>query len=438
MALVLVHLSDIHFQKRRIDGGYDVDQDVRNELELDLEVMRRDVGVATGVVVTGDIAFAADAKEYEAAVTWLARICDVLGCPGAAVWTVPGNHDVDRAIIDRSETVQALHDRLRADVARLERIQRDAIGAKALFEPVAAYNDFAAKYTCEVGPERLAWHADLPLNDGSRLRLCGLNSALASSRRDDEDPKKLVVGDVSHALQRAPGVAYVSLCHHPPDWLVDHDAVEDLLNARATLQLFGHKHTQRLQRINDALRVTAGAVHPDRAEKRWEPRYNVIWCAVRTEGAQRFLDTTVHARVWHDGSRRFGADTVEPLAGRMIPLPLAPWTPPPAPPAPAHPGVAPIAPAGPVPEAETSPPPRVPAMDPDRRLTYRFLTLPFHVRVELANVMDLLQDEDKGVPDRVLFQRLFKRAAERGLLARLWTEVESRHAVPAGEPNPYA
>jgi hypothetical protein len=74
MALVLVHLSDIHFQKRRIDGGYDVDQDVRNELELDLGVMRGEVGVPAGVVLTGDIAFAADAKEYEAAVTWLARI----------------------------------------------------------------------------------------------------------------------------------------------------------------------------------------------------------------------------------------------------------------------------------------------------------------------------------------------------------------------------
>ncbi len=119
MALVLVHLSDIHFQRRRIDGGYDVDQDVRNELELDLGVMRHEVGVATGVIVTGDIAFAGDAKEYEAAIAWLARICGVLECPGAAVWTVPGNHDVDRTVIDRSETVQALHERLRADVAKL-------------------------------------------------------------------------------------------------------------------------------------------------------------------------------------------------------------------------------------------------------------------------------------------------------------------------------
>ncbi len=77
-------------------------------------------------------------------------------------------------------------------------------------------------------------------------------------------------------------------------------------------------------------------------------------------------------------------------------------------------------------------------MNPDRRLTYRFLTLPFHVRVELANTMDLLQDDDKGVPDRVLFQRIFKRAAERGLLPRLWMEVEGRHSLPAPEPNPYA
>lgn len=436
MTLVLVHLSDIHFRKRRISGSYDVDDDVRNELELDLRVMRERAGVATGVVVTGDVAFAADPKEYEAAVTWLARICDVLGCPGAAVWTVPGNHDVNRKIVDQSETIQALHERLRTDVARLERIQRDAVGAKALFEPLAAYNEFAAKYECELAPERLGWSADLPLNDGSRLRLCGLNSALASSGYDDKHPKQLVLGDVSHVLKREPGVAYVSLCHHPPDWLLDHDAFDDLLAARTTMQLFGHKHTQRLRRVNDALRITAGAVHPDRDEKRWEPRYNVICCTVRTEGRARFLDTTVHARVWNEAARRFAADTAEALAGRIIALPLEPWTPPPTPVAPVDSNPNPALPPAPVPDAVTSPLPRVPAMDPDRRLTYRFLTLPFHVRVELANTLGLLQDDDKAASDRVLFQRIFKRAAERGLLAQLWSEVEQRHGAPA-DPNPY-
>jgi len=438
MTLVLVHLSDIHFQKRRLDGGYDVDRDVRNELELDLGVMRSELGPATGVVVTGDVAFAADPKEYEAAATWLTTICEILGCPDEAVWTVPGNHDVDRSVIDRSETVQALHQRLRDDVGRLERIQRDAIGGKAIFEPLAPYNDFAEKYESDFGPDRLAWHKNLPLNDGSCLRLCGLNSALASSRRDDTNPRELVVGDVSHALQRAPGVTYMSLCHHPPDWLIDHGQVEDLLNARVTLQLFGHKHTQRLQRINDALRITAGAVHPDRAEKRWEPRYNVICCTARTEGSERFLDTLVNARVWNEAKRRFCADTTESLAGRIVALPLERWVPP-------SPAAASLARAGsastPSPGSPVSgdPPsqPKVPAMDPDRRLTYRFLTLPFHVRVDLASTLGLLQDDDKGVPDRMLFQRLFRRAAERNQLARLWEEVERRHGAPTDEPNPY-
>lgn len=77
-------------------------------------------------------------------------------------------------------------------------------------------------------------------------------------------------------------------------------------------------------------------------------------------------------------------------------------------------------------------------MGPARKLTYRFLTLPYHVRLELANTLELLNDDDNRVTDRVLFQRVFRRAKEQHRLGQLWEAVENRHGAPDTEPNPYS
>jgi hypothetical protein len=432
--LVFVHLSDVHFQKRRVDGTYDLDVEIRNELEQDLrEFVPTISNAVAGVIVTGDIAWAADPREFAAAEQWLAKICGLVHCRQEAVWTTPGNHDVDRCnVIEKSPLVQLVQGDLRASPARLEALQQDASASATLFAPLAAYNDFAGVYKCDFGPDRLVWQQDLPLNDGSILRLCGLNSTLTSCKMDDAG-QRLVLGDMSHAILREPGVALATLCHHPPDWLLDHDPVTSLLNTRTSLQLFGHKHMQRIERVNNSLVLTAGAVHPDRKERAWEPRYNVLSCLIRTSGATRALEVIVHARVWSKASRKFTADTTDPLAGTPISLPLDAWTPPVItvlPPA-ADNGTAVGAPTAPR-DVE-----RQPAMDPARRLTYRFLTLPFHERIAIANSLALLRDEDKGVPDRVLFERFFRRARDQGKLERLWVEVEGRHGEQSEGPNPY-
>jgi hypothetical protein len=67
----------------------------------------------------------------------------------------------------------------------------------------------------------------------------------------------------------------------------------------------------------------------------------------------------------------------------------------------------------------------------ERRLTYRFLTLPFRHQIAIANSLNLLTDEDQALSDEPLFHELFKRATAAGLLAKLWDETEKRHADPA-------
>ena len=73
-----------------------------------------------------------------------------------------------------------------------------------------------------------------------------------------------------------------------------------------------------------------------------------------------------------------------------------------------------------------------------RQLAYRFLTLPYHVRIEVATSLGLIKDEDKGVADRILFERFFFRASEGRELELLWREVEERHGGAATiDGNPY-
>jgi len=75
--------------------------------------------------------------------------------------------------------------------------------------------------------------------------------------------------------------------------------------------------------------------------------------------------------------------------------------------------------------------------NPPRRLAYHFLDLPYHVQMEIAQALHLLQDEDRDQLDDELFRRFFRRAAGSGKLSDLWSEVEKRH--PDGEPekNPF-
>ena len=78
-------------------------------------------------------------------------------------------------------------------------------------------------------------------------------------------------------------------------------------------------------------------------------------------------------------------------------------------------------------------------MDPARALTYRFLTLPYHASLAIAQKLHLLHDEDRIVQDEdaELCKRLFRRARESNILGQLWDEVESYHGDGRHQPNPF-
>ncbi|MFO0578927.1 MAG: metallophosphoesterase [Polyangia bacterium] len=433
--LVLVHLSDIHFTGSSGTSVHDLDAEVRNELLRDAAIVTKELGSATGVLVTGDIAFSGQRAEYERAALWLREFCRAISCPDESVWVVPGNHDVDRKIAN-SKITKTLHESIRVKQGpaidkELREILTDEQSASALLAPLAEYNAFAARFQCSVSATKPYWERDLVLPCGTRIRLRGLCSVLVSNQHDAKN--NIVLGQAQVNVHRVDGVEYLTLCHHPPDWLQDHDTVVSHLESKVRMQLFGHKHSQRVQEINKTLRVTAGAMHPERDESNWEPMYNVIEIS-RLDDQQ--LGVRLFQRRWHKDNHHFLADqardTNQPYhsyAWQGCPRP--PRKEPHAVEAPKVTAadsamLAAVAAKTAAKDIDAMPPPNH-----ERRLTFRFLTLPFRHQIAIANSLNVLTDEDRALSDEALFRELFRRAAAKGLLGKLWEETEKRHADPA-------
>jgi hypothetical protein len=86
------------------------------------------------------------------------------------------------------------------------------------------------------------------------------------------------------------------LCHHPPKWFSDSTEAENLIDARAKLQFFGHEHNQRCSRPPEYMRFHAGAVNPERDAAGWQPGYNLVDLHVEGKGSERTLKIEAHMR----------------------------------------------------------------------------------------------------------------------------------------------
>lgn len=437
--LVLVHLSDIHFTDSS-GNVHDVDQNVRDELLRDVAGMTKQLGAATGVLVTGDIAFSGKKEEYQHAADWLQKVCDAVGCEEQNVSVVPGNHDVDRRFAGDLIT-KMLHQSIRgldgpAIDSKLREFFSNSQSANALLAPLAEYNAFAQRYGCSVSAKEPYWQRDLVLACGTIIRLRGLCSAYVSNAEDDKG--KMILGTAYAGVPRDNGVLHVTLCHHPPEWLRDQDPVEDHLKSKVHIQLFGHKHAQRVDVINDKVRLVAGAMHPERRELAWLPTYNVLEIE-RRDGEH--IGLRLFQRRWHQPETCFVADRNPNNGDEHRDFKWAGYprsihaieSPRPASLSKVDQQVAPpqVVPAPPAPDAE-----RGTDSETKHRLTFRFLTLSTLDRYEIALKLGLLREGDESLPPNTLFLEVFQRAVDARLLAELWDETEQRHDDPA-RINPF-
>lgn len=454
-SLKFIHLSDIHFHFKISGEHYDLDGVIRHELVLDAEQISHEMGSTNGILVSGDIAFSGNPKEYDTAYKWLDELCQKTNCSLSNVWTVPGNHDIDRSKIKDSPISQMLRKELRqTPIANLNGKIRtyleNAESRKTLFDPLENYNSFATRFGCCSTAEPLYWTHDLTLNDGSTLRLWGMNSAVISDADDSDtqETNKLILSNFQTNFLRDNAVVHLTMCHHPLEWLRDKNEIEDWFDQHARIQLFGHRHVQRIRPISDNIRIAAGAVHPERGESDWEPRYNFITMEVRRdEQGRRMLHVTINPRVWNDTAKKF---LVDQLGVHERDLPLGNWQ------------SAPIVGAENDVEAlldieelsvvlaaiqpdlleieKSEPHKEVSILNAGEKLTSRYLSLPHNLQMQIALKLELSGDDDASLSDTELYRRYFKRAKEKKRLEHLWKEVENiyfRQGEDRAAENPF-
>ena len=434
---VFLHLSDIHLREEEIRSGVDRDMDLRSELLRDAQKLKgRAFDCLSGVFLTGDIAFAGKTVEFTSARDWLDQIRAEFTFPQGAVWCVPGNHDVDRTIVAASRNRQRTRESIRrggeAQAAQeLHELLKDDISNTILLEPLRAFNEsFAAGFQCTTRFPELCWSDTIPLGDQYQLVLTGLNSAVISDGNDDDDQGRLVLGlHQIHSVRRRSGDIHVSLCHHPPRWLLDRSEVEAFLNSRTTLQLFGHEHDGKLQRVDDSVQVFAGALHPQRGEERWEPSYNLIEIGLLGHNRSTRVRIRIWPRKWDTESTEFrpaitGADhAVEFKLPIHDTLPIEQHD---------H-GLDPtIETSEPTASGDHPPPASTEIVQEAERMprdiVYLFFLLPLTERLRIALDLGLYRDEDTTVDAAEMGRRVFLRAREQGKLDLLVERLTQNEA----------
>lgn len=301
--LHLLHLSDIHFcEPDCLDERTSRDHTIREHLVDDIrEQVEQSSLRVDAILLTGDIAFKAHENEYAAAKLWLDKLTKILDIDAQNVYMVPGNHDVHRDTAKKS-IIKFCRDRIlnaKSEEKRLQLFQkalRDPDESKLLLRPMDAYNDFAARYGCNISSANPFWQSDMELCDGYTLKIHGLTSTFFSGEDDSEG--SLYLGGFQSNLKREAGSVNVALLHHPQSWLLDGDSSFELgLKNGAELRLMGHEHEQRVIVDDYGMSVIVGATNPERNGDSWEPAYSLIKLTVDKESdGHHFLETSVSQR----------------------------------------------------------------------------------------------------------------------------------------------
>lgn len=422
MELKLLHLSDIHFQYHQNLEHLDLDDDIRTELEIDLEQSVSEVGSINAILISGDIAYSGKSEEYAKAADWIKHICTLCGCEEENVLPVPGNHDIDRDVIGAMlsathEKFIKLFERNQIDLELLKYLSKDE-DLRSLLNPLENYFKFAQKYNALPPKNSFFWEKDLSI-DNFKLRIRGMNSAIISNKNDDELKSKLILGSHQTTLKREKGIIYLTLCHHPTQWLYDGNEAEDDLNARAKVQLYGHKHIFKVTEIDNSLRLSAGALHPSRMETGWEPRYNIIGISIFENGQEKYLKVKIWERVWNSSKKKFlpkSSSSEKEFSEHDLKLNE-------------QEGKALLSKEGIMepkkPDKKKDDIEQINLNQPNplRKLAYMFFDLPFHVRIRIASELELIEDLDENLSTIQQSQKYFKTAIELNLLNKLWEMV---------------
>lgn len=291
----ILQISDIHWKNRK--KWNDGNNEMKNRFIEDVKEYVEINGKIDYVFICGDIVFKGEDDEYILAGDYIDKICEAAGCTNEDVFTVPGNHDLNRKAEGsklREMLNIALADEERNNNFLDEVILKSSELRNAQFKAFEAYNRFAKKFLCgeelmeqcvqnlgDISEEgKLYYHERLSMSVGN-FTVCirGVNTALNCDAWDwnTDDPKghKNILPRRAYVLDEdKKQEVRIFMGHHPLPFLTSNKEVEDYLNRHYHIQIFGHVHKQNVEGQNH-VRVQSGAFDPPSAEF-YKPIYNIL------------------------------------------------------------------------------------------------------------------------------------------------------------------
>ena len=213
------------------------------------------------------------------------------------------------------------------------------------------------------------------------------------------------------------------MSHHPLDWLFEYEDMEDVFEKRIQVLLCGHKHRHRVRSSGYTV-VHSGALHPDRHEDGWDPRYNVISLSISREDDNFCLNVRVYERQYSLEHARF-SNVFNPDSGEQFRehcYPLGTWQP-------STNNTPPLESSSDLVTVSDESQPINPRSTPQtmtRSLLYRFYNLPFYHQIEILSNMHLLEEDDQLGTTQELLRHALERVKAEGRAVELDKEIEKR------------
>lgn len=275
-----LHISDLHFRADVVEGDQ-FSQLVACQALLTHFGELSSRPVPQFVIVTGDIAFSGEPRQYEEARKFFDKLSRELSVPPEMFFFVPGNHDVDRTINALALGGACAACTSQQDVDRI-------LGSSdfhTVLERQREFWSFVEAFTnCQQRKfthNKMAYVSQLTV-DALKINLFGINSAWLCGR--DCEVGKLLIGerqiiDLIELSEASDANLSLGLAHHPIEWLYQWDQVtcRTRLLPRVDFYHRGHLHQPEVYLSSlpssPCLSVAAGAGH---ASRFYRNSYNLV------------------------------------------------------------------------------------------------------------------------------------------------------------------
>ena len=432
--LRILHLSDIHFGQEK-KGERVHHDDVREQLVADLAVLLNEGKSLDLILINGDISYSGKKTEYDDAVAWIDRLITVGHCDENAVFTIPGNHDVDIDLVSLS--AKQVHTQLRNTQPETVKhllhdytMEREEVNS--IFPKLRTYIDFARGYNSHFDtrdiPRWIRYHEIQP---GYRLRIVGMCSVQVSDIEDRQGT--MILGEKQYIFPDDRNVVTLVMVHHPMPWFLDRTGAKTYVCDRSSILLTAHEHLPELSKITalnglERIEISAGAITDTKSDAPFEFAYNLLELELKQDDSI-LLSMTVWPRIRRANPPHFVPDTIKTGGPDSRTLSI-------------NCGVAP-APAGPLTMHTENVPDQVTGMKRDetadfgrlKHFFWHYLTWDQRITV-LVRAEVLPKSAENRLPQSIELEAL-SQAKEAGKLDLVWDDIMTFVPPEKRKPNPF-